>query len=150
MRPLPYGRLRRVLTPTLTPALIKKLPANVLILSHSMEISYFIWTGIGQEFEFDYWVFERVPPSISSLARPHRTPTPPVLGMVPYRRYALFFTRVNTNNHEISLEPSGFITSTVPSSLNMCCDPSASVTTVAPSGRIASFCEESNASKRVQ
>jgi hypothetical protein len=27
-----------------------------------MEISYFIWTGFGQEFEFDYGVFARGTP----------------------------------------------------------------------------------------
>jgi len=45
-----------------------------------MEISYFTWTGLGQEFEFDYWVFERGTPFdfYPSPTTPYPHP-PPVL-----------------------------------------------------------------------
>ena len=37
--------------------------------------------------------FRWLPPSISSQGRPHRTPTPLVLGMVPSHSYALCFAQ---------------------------------------------------------
>jgi len=41
--------------------------------------------------------FRWLPPSISRQSIPHRTPTPPVLGMVPSRRFTLFCARMKVN-----------------------------------------------------